>query len=207
MRGEIDNQGSQFQANDFGLRDEVVILKAGVEKRVDFEGDYFFIQDCVQAFAIKFNDGNPVTRTMGDGLPVKYGKLTLTSVIDQTVTISVGYTNGVTPVSSAAAFVGTVTVQPLVGANLNNSTRPTIAAGVSQQFLAASATRLGWVIGIPDTAGDGLRIGTAGLTAANGLAIPLGTRKITETISPRAAVFIFNGTPNPVTFDRLEQLP
>ena len=196
-----------MNTRNVNYRDYTRSLLAGVPQRIAVAGDYFQIIKSVSDVMLTFDDQVSITRRQGTGGPTQYNSVTLTSAVDQSVTVSLGYIDGLSPYDNNPNFAqATINASINVGANLGNGARVTIAAGASAEVFPASATRLGWVLVIPETAADGLRIGSPGISAATGIPILFGTRKVSENISPRGAVHIFNGSGAPVIFDRLEQL-
>lgn len=74
------------------IRDYKLYLQAGVPRALSVEGSFYNVLSAVGTIGLQFDESTVVTRSAGmSGLGADYERVTVTSAIDQTVIICLGY--------------------------------------------------------------------------------------------------------------------
>jgi len=190
-------------SNATGLRDYTKRMKAGIPAEIVVAGDYFMVQLASSPITAHFNSGAEVRRGAGEGVPVLYENVMLTSDVDQTVVVSLGYTLGATPVNSRPIQTGDIIVEAKIASVVNDLDDKVCPPGVPTMIAAASANRTELNIQIPFDAGDGIRIGSASVDSTRGLKAYAGDIVV---YANRGPIYLFNGSTAAITVSLQENL-
>lgn len=186
-----------------GLQDYPLILKAGVPQRLDVEGNYLCVVDAVAQVQLAFNDSQPILRYAGTGGPrPQYRKVLVSSLVDQDVTISLGYSDG-GPYDGRPLTVQTLNVLPSIGTSLLTAGDASVPANSQQLVLAAKPGRFELILQLDDAAPGFVRYGDSSVSAIRGIKIYPGDINV---ITTKAAVFVFNPNGAAATYRATENL-
>ncbi len=175
--------------SNVSYRDYPRALQANVPHRIGVPGDYWQLVKCIGEITLEFDQGVRLTRRQGAYGPGSYREVLITSPVDQTITISLGVTNGVAPGDNDVSFAGTINanIAPItVQAALPDVA---IAAGTQQLLASLDANRRELVVRWPSTASGNLRVGDSTTAANRGVELEPGDAII---ITGTSAVYGFN---------------
>jgi hypothetical protein len=158
-----------------GMRDYALTLDGINEQSIDTDGDFFHVQQVSVAGAnvlLRFDDGPQITRGQGEGNRVYFSRVSVSASAACTVTLQLGY---------GYATDGRATVNANVTTSdapaLHHPSQPAVAlpnGGAATSIASADANALGFYIGLPSAAANGVWIGDATVATGNGTFIEPG---------------------------------
>jgi len=164
-------------------RDYRLTLAAGVPKEITVRGDYWEVVDAADEVTLEFDQGVRITRGQGYGGPADYNTVTIHSATAQTVTVSLGLTNGRVPyscrVNARMTLPGLAVPIPDV----------TVLAGAQALIAAAETLRMKLYIRLASTSPGNVRIGDVTVAAGRGHLLEPGDG---VTIEGGMALYAFN---------------
>lgn len=152
-----------------GMRDYVLNLDGANEQSIDVDGDFFHVQTVSTGGALislRFDDGPAVQRTQGQGNRVYYSRVTVTASAATALTLQLGYGYATDSRASVNANITTSDAPALHHPSLPAVALP--SSGAATSIVAADANALGFLIGLPSTAANGVWIGDATVATNNG---------------------------------------
>lgn len=170
-------------------RDHTVSLQAGVSYPLAYAGEYWEVVKATGEIKLEFDQGSAVTRGAGCGGPASYRVVTITSPIDQTVRVSLGYLGGMSPYNARAFFDGTINADVAPITVQDPLADVAVPAGAQQLLAAFDPDRRELVIRWPSTASGPLRIGDSTTAANKGMELEPGDG---YSVSGTAAIYGFN---------------
>lgn len=170
------------------MRDYVLNISAGQEKRIVAQGNYFHVVEASGKIGISFDDGAKIYRSQAMGGSADYKEVIISSAINQTVTISLGYgfIQDARASISGAAFSATIE-------NANSSPITgdvTIPAGTTVLVASPNANRKTVNIFAHEDNLENLRVGCNNSVGANngGILSPGGNGEL----STQTGVWVYN---------------
>ncbi len=191
-------------------RDYSVPLSAGVPYEIGVAGTYWqLISASAGALvSMQFDESQGIGRLPGSGGPAQYSRVRLTSAVDQTVVVSLGFTGGLTPYDRGSlSFAGTLNVlsnNPVATPTLDDLV---IASGATVLIDAALVGRLSLIVqlvayGGPDLSTFiGFRVGDSSVSATRGALVMEGVGW-----PGTAGVYLHNPSPFSVTVTRQREM-
>jgi hypothetical protein len=143
-----------------GMRDYVLNLDGVNEQHIDTDGDFFHIQTVSVGgvnVLLRFDDGPQITRQQGEGNRVYYSRVSINASAACAITVQLGYGYATDARASVNANITTTDAPALH--------HPSAAAvglpngGAATSIAAADANAIGYYIGLPSTAANGVWIG------------------------------------------------
>ncbi len=190
-------------AAEIGLRDYPLQLVANKPQKIKVAGDYVVVVKAAADVTVMTDNRATITRSAGAGSPVVYNEIEVSSLVDQLVTLSLGFVGDKPPFTGGSASVGTVNVTPAIGTTLRNLGGTVCAPASRTELIGSDLTRFESIVVIPDDfVGTGY-VGNAGVDASNGLPVNAGDRVVLQN---RAALFFFNPTATAVTVRVIESI-
>lgn len=159
-------------------RDYTVPLVAGVPYLLNVNGNYWQVLSASgnAAVMLEFDESQAITRNAGTGGPAAYSTVRLTSAVNQTVVVSLGFTGGLPPYDrSTAGFSGATFnlayAVPAASTDLPDVSVPSLGTAV---LTVNNANRRALIIHNPTTSAGPVRIGGASVGAARGHLLEVG---------------------------------
>ena len=173
------------------LRTYLFSLKAGVEYSVDVDGDVFSVTSVADStkFTISFDESARfagITQGMGGKFLQSYNRVVLLSPVDNTVEVVLGFGEFIDSRATLSATLNT-SIEP--GNIIGNGGDVTIAATTTALCLAASSTNLECILRADPDNVEPVRVGGAGVGAANGMPLDPGDSISLSTVG---AVYAYN---------------
>lgn len=140
-----------------GLQDETITLLANTPFKLPTQGNYVLIHEAGEEITVTSDSGRSMRRGMGCGFPMNYTQLMITSPVNQTVRISLGFCDNPTPIEGVIAVVGNVTATDKLPTAASGLQDLTIAAG-NTGTIPANTARDSLLITLDDAAPDYVRV-------------------------------------------------
>ncbi len=192
MNNALGLRGVKVSYRDYNLS-----LLAGQPREINVGGNYWqIISQSVSAdLLLEFDEVDRITRRAGSGGPSQYQRVRITSAVDQSVVISLGYTGGGNPYDRSPVTIGgTINVADAVPSSNATIADAVVTAGAQAIVVAANANRRTALIKLVTDVPLGVRIGDSATAAARGYQMDTGD---TASIDGTAAIYVFN--PNAVS--------
>lgn len=179
-------------------RDYQIPLQANVPVQLQVKGDYYQVITANGSITLQFDQSVTISRQQSMGGPVAYkDSVIVTSPIDQTVVVSLGYTDGSAPYDGRGNFSAqTVNVTVQHANTLTPASDVVLAAGAATLIQSADATTIDTIIKNPATSVGAIRLGDSTVGATKGDVLDPGERALLTTT---AAVYGYNPNASAVT--------
>lgn len=181
-----------------GMRAYVVTLSAGVERKLNVEGDYFHILEADAAVQLSFDEDKYLTLARGVGGSFTYESIRFLSDTSQSVTVVLGF-------GTFADYRATVnaTVNSTIEPATQNTELPevTVPAGNSAKIADANADRKELRVSIKSTAPGGVYLGSATIANHTGGWLEPG---MVDYIATEAEVWAYNPGADDVVVSSLD---
>lgn len=180
------------------MRAYPLTLSAGVERKLNVEGDYFHVLEAADPVQLSFDEDKYLTLARGVGGSFSYESIRFLSDTSQTITIVLGFGTFADYRASVNATVNT-TIAP---ANLNSELpEVTVPAGNSAKLADANADRKELRVAIKSSEPGGVYLGSATVADNTGGWLEPG---MVDYVATEAEVWAFNPGASAVIISALD---